>query len=90
MLLAERESENQGELTINTVEPSSATTNQKHQNFPSESLKVGASLKRPPPVSGRDHFLDLTVNDFALFLTSSKRPLDAFSDLYVRSVHYGT
>ena len=44
----------------------------------------------PPPVSDRDQFLGLTVNDFPLFLTSCKRPLDAFSDLYVRCVHYAT
>ena len=65
--------------------------NPKLQNFPSQSLTVGTSSKRPPPVSDRDHFLGLTVNDFPLFLTSCKRPLDAFSDLYVRSgVHYVT
>ena len=30
-------------------------------------------------------------NDFPLFLTSCKRPLDRFfSDLYVRCVHYAT
>ena len=44
----------------------------------------------PPPVSDRDQFLGLMVNDFPLFLTSCKRPLDAFSDLYVRCVHYAT
>ena len=62
----------------------------KHQNFTSQSLTVGTSIKRPPPVSDRDHFLGLTVNDFSLFLTSCKRPLDAFSDLYFRCVHYAT
>ena len=32
----------------------------------------------------------LMVNDYPLFLTSRKRPLDAFFDLYVRCVHYAT
>ena len=60
---------------------------QKHQNFVSQSLTVGTSSKRPPPVRDRDQFLGLTVKDFPLFLTSCKLPLDAFSDLYVRCVH---
>ena len=48
-----------------------ATANPKHPNFPSQSLTVGtSSYKRPPPVTDRDHFLGLTVNDFPLFLTS--------------------
>ena len=34
----------------------------------SRSLTVGTSSKRPPPVSDRDRFLGLTVNDFPLFL----------------------
>ena len=63
---------------------------QKHQNFTSQSLTVGTSSKRPPPVNDRDQFLGLTVNDFPLFLTSCKRPLDVFSNLYVRCVHYAT
>ena len=63
--------------------------NHKHQNSPSQSLTVGNSCKRPPPVSDRDHFLGLTVSDFPLFLTSCKRPLNAFFDLHVRRVHYG-
>ena len=54
-----------------------------HQNFPSQSLTVGTSSKRPPPVSDRDHFLVLMVNDCPLFLTFCKRPLDVFSNLYV-------
>ena len=62
----------------------------KHQNFPSQSLTVRTSSKRPPPVSDRNHFLGLTVNDFPWFLTYCKRPLDAFSDLYFRCVHYVT
>ena len=32
----------------------------------------------------------ITVDDFPLFLTSCKRLLDTFSDLYVRCVHYAT
>ena len=51
---------------------------------------MGRSSKRPPPVSDRDHFLGLTVDGFPLLLTSCKRPLDAFSDLYVRCVDYAT
>jgi len=35
--------------------------------LPSQSLTVGASSKRPLPVSDRDHFVDLTVNDFLFF-----------------------
>ena len=73
-----------------TVEPPWATTNPKHQNFPSQSLTIGTSSKRPSPVRDRDHFLGLTVNDFPWFLTSCKRPLDTFSDLYFRWVHYVT
>ena len=60
------------------------------KNFPSQSLPVGTFSKRPPPVSDRDNFLGLIVNDFSLFLTSCKQPLHAFSDLYVRCVHYAT
>ena len=80
---------------INTVEPPCATTSPKRstadpkrQNFPSQRLTVGTSSKRPPPVSDRDrdHFLCLTVNAIPLFLTSCKRPLEAFSDLYFRCV----
>ena len=47
-----------------------ATVIQKHQNFPSQSLIVGISSKRPPPVSDRDHFLGLTVNEFPFFATT--------------------
>ena len=63
---------------------------QKHQKFTSQSLTVGTSSERAPPVSDRDHFLGLTVSDFPLFLTSCKRPLDTFSNLYVRCVRYAT
>ena len=57
----------------------------------SESLEQARNFsKRPPPVSDREHFLDLTVDDFPLFLTSCKGPLDAFSDLFFRYVHYVT
>ena len=76
-----------------TVEPLCATTSRKRppiQNNQSQSLTVGASCKRPPPVSDRDLFLGLTGNDFLLFLTSGNRPLDASSDLYVPCVHYVT
>ena len=82
-------------LLKHTVEPQCATTShkrtpiQKTKNFTSQSLTVGASSKRPPPVSDRDHFLGLTVNDFP-FIISGKRSLDAFCDLYVRCVHYAT
>ena len=63
----------------------------KHQtNFPNHSLKVGTSSKTPPAVRDRDRFLGLTVNDIPLILTSCKRPLDAFYDLYVRCVHCAT
>ena len=57
----------------------------------SESLEQArTSIKRPPPVSDREHFLGLTVDDFPLFLNSCKRPLDAFSDPYFRCVNYVT
>ena len=72
-----------------TLEPQCATAYPKHQTFPSQSLTVGTSSKRPPRVSDRDHFLSLTINDFPL-LTSCKRPLDSFSNLYFRCVHYVT
>ena len=67
-----------------------ATTYPKHQDFPSQSVTVGTSRKRPFPVSDQDHFLCLTVNDFPLFLNSCQLPLEAFSDLYFRCVHYAT
>ena len=63
-----------------------ATATPKHQNVPSQSLTVGTSSKRPPPVSDRGHFLGLTVNDCPLFLAPYKRPLDALSDLYILAV----
>ena len=44
------------------------------------------SRKRLPPISDRQSRKPVK----ALFLTSYKRPLDAFSDLYFRSVHYVT
>ena len=37
----------------------------------------------PTPSCDRDHFLGLMDNDFPLFLTSCKQPLDTFSGLYV-------
>ena len=46
--------------------PPTATANPKHQTFPSQSLTVGTSSNRPPPVSDRDYFLGLMVNDFPL------------------------
>ena len=62
----------------------------KRPNFPSQSLTVGASSERPPPVNDRDHFLGLTVNGYSLFLTSCERPLNSVFDLYFRCVHYVT
>ena len=79
-------------LLKQTVEPLCATTSHKRtpihktKNFTSQSLTVGTSSKRPPPVSDRDHFLGLTVNDFP-FIISGKRSRDAFPDLYVRCAH---
>ena len=69
-----------------------ATANPNTKIFPVKALQPTAvtSSKRPPPECDRDHFLGLTVKDFPLFLTSRKRPLDAFSDLRVRFVHYAT
>ena len=81
---------------MNTVEPPYATTSHKQppiQNttiFPVKALQFEPLVDDKPPVSDRDHFFGLTVNDFPLYLTSCKRPLDAFSDLYVRCVHYAT
>ena len=53
---------------LNTVEPPCATTSRKRSSsmsdrqsktpkFPSQSLTVKTSSKRPPPVSFHDHFL---------------------------------
>ena len=67
-----------------------ATAYPNHQNFPRQRLTVGISSKRLPPVSDRDHFSGLKFNDFPIVFTSCKRPLDAFSDLYVRCVHCAT
>ena len=41
------------DVTMNppTVEPPCATTSPKHQNLPCQSLTVGTSCKRPPPVT---------------------------------------
>ena len=62
---------------------SSVTANPKHQNFPSQSLTVETSSKWPTPISDRDHFLGLKLEWFSIVLTSCKRSLDAFSDLYI-------
>ena len=72
--------------------PPISDRNPKYQNFPSQSLqwRVGTSCKQPTPASNCNHFLGLMVNDFPLFLTSCKRPLDTFSNLYVCCVHYAT
>ena len=63
------------QFSVCTVEPPSlvsdhlpwTTAKPKHQNFPSQSLTFGTSSKRPTPVSDRDHFLGVTVNDFPFF-----------------------
>ena len=68
------------------------------EHLPSKVFPVKALQLEPlvndhllaPAVSDRDNFLGLIVNDFSLFLTSRKQPLHAFSDLYVRCVHYAT
>ena len=63
----------QKNATSGTVEPSFATTSRKRpqiQNtkiFPVKALAVKTSRKRTPPVSERDHFLGLTVNNFPSF-----------------------
>ena len=46
------------------------------------------ALQLEPLVNDRNYFLGLTVDDFPLFLTSFKRPLDVFSKPYFRYVHY--
>ena len=43
------------------VEPPYATTYPKHQNFPSQSLPVGTSCQRPPPVGNRERYLGFMV-----------------------------
>ena len=81
----------QSNLHVRPPPISDRQSNQKHQNFPSQS-----ALQLKPPVN--DHLLIATVttfwawkfNDFPLFLTSSKRPLDAFSNLHVRCVRHAT
>ena len=81
---------------MNAVEPPYATTSQKQPPIQNTKIFLVKALQFEPlvddkrPVSDRDHFFGLTVNVFPLFLTSCKRPLDAFSDLYVRCVHYAT
>ena len=61
-----------------TVEPPCATTSHKRppiQNtklFPVKALQLEPLVNDHPPVSDRDHFLSLTVNDFPL-LTCCKR-----------------
>ena len=60
----------------------------KRQNFPSLSFTVGTSrkratsCKRPRPLFGPEGLW------FSIALTYCKRPFDAFSDLYVRCMHY--
>ena len=46
------------------------------------------ALQLEPLVNDRNYFLGLRVNDFPLFLTSFKRPLDVFSKPYFRCMHY--
>ena len=57
---------------VSTVEPPYATTSRKRTpliseglnktpNFPSQSLTVGTSRERPPPLRDRDHSLGLKV-----------------------------
>ena len=55
------------DIVQNTVQPPCATTSRtrlppiinypKHQNFPTQTLKVESSRKRTPLVSDRDHFV---------------------------------
>ena len=79
-----------------TVEPLCATTSRKRlpiQNtkiFPAKALQLEPlvndhpeSCQRPRPLFGPDGLMI-----FHSCFTSCKRPLDAFSDLYVRCVHY--
>ena len=61
-------------LFPNTVEPHvrpPLVSDHPHKRLPieknSQSLTVGTSSKRPPPVSDQDHFLGLTVNIFHYF-----------------------
>ena len=83
-------------LTSNTVELPCATTFHKRpppindQIFSVKALQLEPLVNGTPSVSDCDHFLGLMVNDFPLFLTSCKPPLDAFSDLCVCCVHYAT
>ena len=81
---------------MNTVDPPYATIRheqppiQSTQIFPVKALQFEPLVDDKPPVSDHDHFFGLTLNDFPLYLTSFKRPPDAFSGLYVRCVHYAT
>ena len=83
-------------MIIYTVEvPSCATTCRKRpppisDHAPIQNTKIFQvkALQLERQVNDHfNHFLDLTVNDFLLFLTSFKRPFDAFSDLYFRCVY---
>ena len=83
-------------IKIYTVEPPCATTFHKRPLIQNTKTFPVKALQLELLVNG--HLLQVTVttfwawkfNDFPLFLTSCKRPLDAFSDLYVRYVHYAT
>ena len=78
--LLQRNFNNSRTETKNTVERPCATKTPKHQNFPTQSLKVGTSRKWPPFVSDRDYFLGWRFYlNFPLFSTSCKRPLHAWS-----------
>ena len=85
----------------NTIERPCATTSRKRPPPISDCLSKTPKLsqpkpyswtfrKRPPSVSDRDHFWGWKVHDFLWFLTSYKRQLDAFSDVYVRCAHCAT
>ena len=83
-------------IKIYTVKPPCATTFHKRPLIQNTKTFPVKALQLELLVTG--HLLQVTVttfwawkfNDFPLFLTSCKRPLDAFSDLYVRYVHYAT
>ena len=85
--------------SIYTVEPPCVTTScmqpapiratyPKHQNFPSQSPIVRTSREWPHLMSNCTHFLAWWFYSLPLFLTSCKRPLDAWCSLFIHCMYY--
>ena len=81
--------ENNIRSNLHVQPPPISDRQSKTRKLPVKALQL-APLVNDHVISDSEHFWSLTVNDLPLFLTSCKWPLDAFSDLYVRCVHYAT